>query len=188
MTSLSPNTALIFIDWQQAFLDKQFWGGNRNNLDAEEKALSLLSSWRSVGAPVFHCFHDSQSVDSPLRRDKAGGAAMAGFEPIDSESIIVKTVNSAFIHTDLETRLRDADIQDLVICGLTTNHCVSTTTRMAGNLGFTCQLVEDACATFDRKGADGTVYPAKIVHEVSVANLHGEFCTVTQTEHVLRTT
>ena len=58
-------------------------------------------------------------------------------------------------------RLRAANITTLVICGATTNHCVETTTRMAGNLGFDARLVRDATWTFDRIGPDGERIPPR---------------------------
>jgi nicotinamidase-related amidase len=90
----------------------------------------------------------------------------------------MKRVNSAFIGTDLETRLRAADINTLVICGATTNHCVETTTRMAGNLGFDTRLVRDATWTFDRTGPDGDAHSAEDIHAMTLANLNGEFARI----------
>ena len=69
-----------------------------------------------------------------------------------------KTVNSAFIGTSLEQRLRNLAVPGVVLCGLTTDHCVSTVIRMSANLGFDTWLVADACAAFDRVCADGTRY------------------------------
>ena len=177
--------ALILIDWQQGFSEHDYWGGNRNNPDAEANALAILNRWRDQDLPIFHCIHDSQDPNSLLRLDKPGGQLISGFEPKNDEPLIVKNVNSCFIGTDLESQLRKAQVNDLLICGLTTNHCVSTTTRMAGNLGFRVCLVGDACATFDRIGTDGTNYPAELVHEISLANIHNEFCVVADTDRVL---
>ena len=105
--------------------------------------------------------------------------------PINDEIIIGKTVNSAFIGTNLEHELKSRDINTLVIVGLTTNHCISTTTRMAGNLGFKVYVVADGTATFDRVGFDGKRYDSETVHQISLANLHGEFATVLMSDELL---
>jgi len=183
--SAVTRNALILIDWQKGFEDHECWGGNRNNPNAETHALSLLAEWRKHNRPIFHCVHHSQDPNSLLRTDKPSGQFISGFEPRANEVLISKNVNSCFIGTDLEAQLRAQDIKRLVICGLTTNHCVSTTTRMAGNFGFEVSLIGDACATFDRVGSDGVHYPAQMVHEISLANLHGEFCSVKNTRDIL---
>ena len=99
--------------------------------------------------------------------------------------MIEKRVNSAFIGTSLETDLRRTGCRGLVIVGLTTNHCVSTTARMAGNLGFATWVVSDATATFDRVGPDGVEHPAEQIHAIALSDLHGEFATVVDTGTVI---
>ncbi len=97
-----------------------------------------------------------------------------------------KSVNSAFVGTGLGKYLHEQRISSLVIGGLTTDHCVSASTRMAADLGFDVTLISDATATFDRHGHNGILYPAEDVHQIHLASLNGEFCVVRSTEEVLR--
>jgi nicotinamidase-related amidase len=69
--------------------------------------------------------------------------------------------------------------------GFFTNFCVETTTRMSGNLGFDSYLVDEACCCTNRVGPDGTDHDPELVHAISVANLHGEFCTDISTADAL---
>src|SRR5258706_11255076 len=147
MTPLTDKTALIIIDVQDGLDDPRL--GKRNNPDAESNMARLLAAWRTRGRPIYHVQHMSTKPNSPLRPNQPGNAIKRIVAPRGDEPVIQKTVNNAFIGTDLEDRLRAADIQSLVIVGLTTNHCVETTARMAGNLGFTTFVVRYATATFD---------------------------------------
>jgi nicotinamidase-related amidase len=181
--TLPVGTALILIDIQQGFSDPRW--GRRNHPDAEAQAARLLRAWRRVGWPVVHIQHRSVEPNSPLRPDQPGAEFQAIVAPVDSEQVFTKSVNSAFIGTRLEAHLRDQRVRSVVICGLTTNHCVETTTRMSGNLGFETYLAEDACATFDRVGPDENVWPAERIHAMTLANLHGEFATIVTVAEVL---
>jgi len=175
--------ALLLIDVQKGF-DELYWG-TRNNPDAEKNIQKLLNHWRQEARPVIHVRHCSTEANSPLRSDSSGNNYKQEAEPLDSEKQFDKSVNSAFIGTGLEDYLREQDINDLVIVGLTTDHCVSTTTRMAGNLGFNVILVSDATATFNRVGIDGEDISADEIHRVHLSSLHGEFCTVLTSDNIL---
>ncbi len=183
MENFPLNTALIIIDVQQGFDDPI--GGQRNNPQAELNIIRLLSAWRRSKRPIFHIQHISLEPKSPLRADNSGHNFKEGMQPQNAEPVIQKHVNSAFIGTNLEARLRQNNIATLVIVGLTTDHCVSTTTRMAGNFGFNAYVVSDATATFNRTGYDGKQYSAEDMHAISLASLHQEFATVVDTGTVL---
>jgi nicotinamidase-related amidase len=181
---LPDDAALMVIDVQQGFDSPDL--GPRNNPRAEENCARLLGGWRRAGLPVFHVRHLSDEPGSPLRAGQPGAEFKDFAMPLGDEDVIEKRVNSAFIGTDLETRLGRRGISTLVLAGLTTDHCVSTTARMAGNLGFDTHVVGDATATFDRVGPDGRRHGAEEVHALALASLHGEFATVLDTETVLR--
>ncbi|MCZ4281974.1 cysteine hydrolase family protein [Kiloniella laminariae] len=184
-TTDTPPPVLLLIDWQKGFRDWDYWGGNRNNPAAEQHAAALLDHWRAKGWPVAHALHHSLSPDSLLRQEKPSGAIIPELAPFGEEAVFVKRQNSAFVGTDLDGFLRRAQAPQLVIAGLTTNHCVSTTVRMAGNMDYKVRLVGDACATFDRTGPDGTLYEAALVHAMSLSDLHNEFCQVVATKDLL---
>jgi len=105
---------------------------------------------------------------------------------LQSETVIAKQTNSAFIGTDLEKRLRSAGHAALVVAGVITNNSVEATVRMAGNLGFVTWLAEDACFTFGRKDWNGTWRTPEEIHAMSLANLDGEYCTVIGTDRLLQ--
>ena len=169
-------TTLLVVDLQQGF-DARSWG-RRNNPHLEQRASELLRAWRGAGRPVVHVRHMSTDPSSPLRPGQPGNEFTPETAPEAGEAVIEKRVNSAFIGTSLETDLRRAGCRGLMILGLTTNHCISTTARMAGNLGFATWVVSDATAAFDRVGPDGVTHRAEQIHAIALSDLHGEFATV----------
>lgn len=183
MTPVTDKTALILIDVQDGLDEPRL--GKRNNPDAEKNMARLLAAWRAKGRPIYHVQHMSTRPASPLRPDQPGNAIKHIVAPQGDEPVIQKRVNCAFVGTDLEDRLRAAGIQSLVVVGLTTQHCVSSTARMASDLGFTTFVVDDATATHDSVSHDGTYYPPEVVHAVSLASLHDEFATIVTTDQLL---
>lgn len=157
----------------------------RNHPDAEAVIARLLDAWRDAGWPVIHVRHASLEPTSPLRPEQPGYAFAPEAEPRDGEPVFIKHVNSAFIGTDLERDLRAGGLGALTIVGFTTDHCVSTTVRMAGNLGFDVELVDDATATFNRTAPNGDTIEASAMHAAHLASLDGEFCRVVSSADVL---
>jgi nicotinamidase-related amidase len=176
--------ALIPIDIQKAFHDP-FWGP-RNNPQAELRMEELFKFWREKKWPIFHVQHLSVLPHSPLHPTHAGVEFMDFAKPLPGEPVFQKSVNSGFIGTHLETALRQAGVTDLVLLGFTSDHCVSTTTRMAANLGFRATVSADAVVAFDRKSFDGKAFSAQQMHEASLASLHEEFATVMSQSDLLK--
>lgn len=180
---MNDRTALLIIDVQQGF-DSPKWG-ERNNPDAEQKLAALLAAWRAARRPVIHVQHLSRSPESPLRPGQPGCEIHPLVAPLPGEAHFTKDVNSAFIGTRLEEHLREHGMQSLVIGGLTTDHCVSTSVRMAANLGFDTTVVSDGTATFAKVAHDGRRYTAEEIHRTALASLHEEFATILTTDEVI---
>ena len=186
MSQLDPSrTALLVIDVQRAFDLWEAAGQRRNNPDAVARAADLLAAFRAAGALVIHVRHRGTAPGSSFDPDGSGFHVRDEAREWPGEPVLVKEVNSAFIGTDLEKRLRAGGMRSVVICGATTNHCVETTTRMAGNLGFDAWLARDATWTFDRTGPDGDTHAAEAIHAMSLANLHEEFARIVSTAEIV---
>jgi nicotinamidase-related amidase len=183
---LPSDSALVVVDVQRA-IDDPFWAadGPHNNPEAEANIAKLLAEWRRIGYPIFHVRHDGTLPSSTYRPGQPGNEFKPEAAPLPGEMIIVKHTNNAFIGTELDRLLRLAKISTLVILGVITNNSLEATVRMAGNLGFDTYLVEDASFTFARKDYRGRLRTAEEVHDMSLANLDRQYCTIVQTETVL---
>ncbi len=180
---MDPHPTLLLIDVQRGF-DDAAWG-ERNNPDAEAQIERLLGAWREHGAPIVHVRHESTSPEGVFKRGTEAFEFKGAAEPREDEPVVEKRVNSAFIGTDLEWRFHEAGVRTLVIAGLTTDHCCSTTARMAGNLGFETWFVDDATATFARLAPDGTRIDAETMHRAALASLDGEFAEVMSADEAI---
>ena len=174
---------LLIIDVQKGLDEPRL--GQRNNPRAEANMARLLQRWRQKSWPTVHIRHDSTEAKSPLRPELPGNAYKDEIRPLPGEIEFRKSVNSAFVGTGLESYLRGRGLSRLVVVGLTTDHCVSTTVRAAANLGFDVTLVADACAAFGRVGFDGRRYSGDEIHRVNLVSLDGEFCCLRLTADLL---
>jgi len=181
-------TALLVIDAQVGVNMHDHWGGScghRNNPHSEQRIAELLAAWRLAQRPVFFTLHNSREDASPLKLSLDSGKSIPGLEPRAGETVVVKDVNSGFTGTSLELDLRRSGVSRLVVAGYFTNMCVETTVRAAGNLGYDTYLAHDACAAGNRAGINGEMFDAEQVHAMSVANLHGEFCTAIRSSEAI---
>ncbi|RIW33659.1 cysteine hydrolase [Bacillus salacetis] len=176
--------ALLILDVQKGF-DDPYWG-QRNNPEAEQNISRLLQEWRSRKGTVIFSQHLSLQPKSPLyHRSPKGTEFKDMVYPADGEKIFTKNVNSAFIGTELQSYLDQRQVKSVVITGLSTQHCVSTTTRMSGNFGYLTYLVSDATAAFEAAGQKGERHTAESIHEAELAMLNKEFATIITTDELL---
>ncbi len=170
---------LLPIDMQQAF-DGAPWP-RRWNDRVDENGRALLSKWRKTGRPIIHVRHDSVTEGSSLAPGSDGNRFRPGFDPLPDEALVTKTVNSAFIGTDLDLRLRRLGARHVVAFGISTDMCVSTTVRTGANMGWDMLLAADACDCFDLPDGNGGVIAAEAIQAAHVATLGFEFCRVVAT-------
>ncbi len=184
MEFISKNPALIIIDVQKAFLEKDYPGIKRNNTNAELVCGNILNKWRKNDLNVIHVRHSSTNPESKLHKTKPGFEFNDYVKPKNNEIVLTKNVNSAFIGTGLDEILKNLNINTLVIVGMTTNHCISTTVRMAGNLGYETFLISDSTACYNTKGLDGKEIDCEIIYEASIASLSGAFAEIISTREI----
>lgn len=154
----------------------------RGNPALDANGLKLLELWRAKGLPIVHVQHASVEPESWFRPGHEGYALRPGFEPRSGEALVVKSVNSAFIGTDLDLRLRRLGAKRVVCFGWAADMCVSTTIRTGANMGWEMVMVADACDCSDLPDALGEgIVPAEEIFRAHVATLAADFCRVVST-------
>jgi nicotinamidase-related amidase len=181
---LPCDAALIVIDVQKA-IDDPRWGP-RNNPHAELIIADLISAWRAESLPIVHIRHDSTERASPYRPDAPGHAFKAEAAPRPGEIVIGKSGNSAFVGTPLEEALDAIGATTLVVCGVLTHNSLEATVRHGGNLGYRIFVVADACWAVDVIDLAGRRWAAEDVHQLSLANMQGEYAEIVESPLALQ--
>jgi ureidoacrylate peracid hydrolase len=181
MIDLGKTPALIVIDMQNGFVDPE---GFMNKIDLDyttsaaaiEPISRLLAASREAGLPIFFTryslnedYSDGGLLMEVFPQIRGTGGLVRGswdaevcdaLAPLPGETVIDKTRYSAFYDTDLESRLREAGVDTVIVCGVTTNICVESTVRDAffrdirvavpsdGTAAVTPELHEGALADF----------------------------------------
>jgi nicotinamidase-related amidase len=183
MEPVPAGSALVLIDLQQA-IDAPYWGP-RNNQGAEAVIARVLSAWRAARRPVFHVRHDSRDPNSAYLPGLASHAFKPDMAPQAGETVVAKSTCSAFVRTDLQARLGEAAIDTLFVMGVLTQNSLEATARHAGDLGFATHVVADGCWAVDKRLRDGRIIAAELVHELSLANLDGEYAEIIEADALL---
>lgn len=169
--------ALLLIDLQNDY----FPGGSMELVGADAaaaRAAGLLERFRAEGAPLFHVQHLSVRPGATFFVPGTPGVEMhLSVAPRAGEPLLQKNFPNAFRQTTLLEQLRAADVNELVIAGAMSHMCIDATTRAAADLGFTCTVVEDACATRDLTFGERRVVAAD-VHAAFMAALSGVYAKV----------
>jgi nicotinamidase-related amidase len=178
------STALILIDIQNDY----FPGGRMelvNSPEAAGAAALLLSSFRKASWPVYHIQHISAQPTATFFLPGTPGIDIHhSVLPHPSETVITKHYPNSFRETDLLERLKADGIDQLLICGMMTSMCVDATVRAAFDLGFTCTVAKDACATRDLM-LDGETIADRQVQTAFLAPLSAVYAQIRTTDAIL---
>lgn len=177
------NKLLLLIDIQNDY----FKGGANplvGSLEAAQNAAVLINHFRELEEPIYYVLHDGGEHASFFRSGTPGIKLNPLIEPHITESVIIKCEVNAFLDTTLKHQLKIYDAKHLIICGMMTHMCVDATVRAASDMGYTCTVISDACATKDLTFKDRTVAAAD-VQAAFLAALDGTFATVLTTEEFI---
>ena len=139
--------ALIVIDVQQSFRERPNWAAVSNPAIVKQ-VNRLVSAAREAGDLVVWVLHSEPGSNTVFDPALGHVRLMDGLAPRDGEPIVTKTSINAFTTTNLQQLLTTLGIRELTICGIQTEQCCETTTRVASDLGYDVTFVTDATATF----------------------------------------
>jgi nicotinamidase-related amidase len=175
---------LVIVDIQNDY----FPGGGHPLVGPENAAAAaarLLAGFRSAGDPVFHIRHVWDEDEATFMRPGTEGVEIhQTVAPHQGEPVISKEYPNSFRETPLEAKLKEAGVDEIVVCGMMTSMCVDATVRAAVDLGFETTVAHDACATCDLEFG-GQVVPAASVHAAFLAALGDDYAAVVSTDEIV---
>jgi nicotinamidase-related amidase len=182
--------ALLVIDVQESFRYGPLWPTISNPAIASDVA-RLVDGVRARGDLVVWVLHSEPGSGTTF--DPANGHVryMAPLAPLPGEPELTKTSHNAFTTTSLQQLLTQQGITELVVCGIRTEQCAETTTRVASDLGYQVTFVTEATATnpiahrdapkgqtVEQLLSDPRTLPAAAVIERAEYALAGRFATI----------
>ena len=177
MESSKKLTGLLIIDIQKDYFER----GRMplvEPLAASEIAGELLRLFRLRNMPVFHVHHVSTRSNASFFLPGTDGIIPDPLvAPAEGEEVIIKHHPNSFLDTELNKKLTEHNVKNLIIVGMMTHMCIDSTTRAASDLGFNCNVIYDGCTTRDLAVADHTI-SSNNVHDAFMAALDGTFAKV----------
>lgn len=181
---MENQTALLIIDIQNDY----FEGGANPLVGSHEASLNakkILEYFRKKHLKVFHIRHISARSGSTFFLPESRGAEIhADVKPVDGEEVVIKHFPNSFHGTELHASLIVNNITNIVVCGMMTHMCVDASIRAAKDLGFSCTIISDACATKNLE-IQGVQVKAEDVHYSFLAALGYFYATVKKTSDFL---
>ena len=175
---------LIIVDVQNDY----FIDGSMELVDMDMAASNckkLLDSFRNKQLPLFHIQHIATREGATFFVPGTPGSEIHdSVQPLGNELVVIKHFPNSFRETELNTFLKEAGVEELVICGAMSHMCIDSTTRAAFDLGFNCRVIADACATRDLE-FNGQLVKAADVHAAFMAALNIPFAQITSTDNFL---
>jgi Amidases related to nicotinamidase len=183
-TFLNMKPTLLIVDVQNDY----FPGGKMELFEMNAAAANiaiLLAYFRKNQLPVIFIQHIATRPNATFFLPETQGAEIHdSIRPTDLEPVFVKHYPNSFRETRLDEYLHKENLRELVICGAMSHMCIDTTTRAAFDLGYSCTVIADACATRDLSYNNESV-DATRVHLSFMAALNGTFANVISTEKYL---
>lgn len=179
-------TALLIIDIQN-----DYFPAGRMELSGSEVAAAcaarLLHAFRQAQWPVFHVRHVSTKPGAGFFLPGTPGAEIhPSVAPAADEPVIVKHYPNSFRDTGLLEQLAAEEVDSLLVCGMMTHMCVDATVRAAFDLGFSCTVAHDACASRELS-FNNLPIPAEHVHGSFLAALGAVYAKLKETDAILGT-
>ncbi|WP_214109856.1 cysteine hydrolase family protein [Acrocarpospora catenulata] len=141
------NRALIVIDVQESFRAQPGWEqiGNPKIADPVNRLVRRAREDSDLVVWVLHAEPGSGGAFDPANGHVRLMDELA--RPLPGEPTLQKTSHNAFTTTNLQQLLTEAGVRELAVCGIRTEQCVETTTRLASDLGYQVLFVIDATTT-----------------------------------------
>ncbi|CAI1078381.1 nicotinamidase/pyrazinamidase [Serratia proteamaculans] len=174
-------SALLIIDVQQSFQHRPFW--QEEELPAFQQALTrLIAGCQQQGVPLVDVFHVSPEGPFSLA---SGWVKRLPFLDHQADVTVHKQVHNALTESGLDAWLLERHIKHLIICGIRTEQCCETTTRVAADLGYQVTFVTEATLTFPMQHPDGQVFTTEQLKRHTETVLVDRFARIASVDEAL---